>query len=246
MPDLTADRLLDGRVQLRQPADGYRVALDPVLLAAAVTALPDDMVLDAGCGTGAAALCLLARVPGCRVAGLERAADVAAIAGLNAAANEASARLTPLVGDLADPPAELRAQSFDHVMSNPPFFPVAAGTPSPQPGREQARAESLGLPQWIDACLRRLRPGGWLTMIHRAERVDELCAALVGRAGETSLLPLWPRADAPLARRLLVRSRKGARGSARLLRGLVLHEADGRYTPAAEAVLRHGQALSWP
>jgi tRNA1(Val) A37 N6-methylase TrmN6 len=36
----------------------------------------------------------------------------------------------------------------------------------------------------------------------------------------------------------LLRARKGARGPAKILPGLVLHEADGRFTPAAEAILR--------
>ena len=35
---VTDDSLLGGRVALRQPAEGYRVAIDPVLLAAAVPA----------------------------------------------------------------------------------------------------------------------------------------------------------------------------------------------------------------
>ena len=42
---------------------------------------------------------------------------------------------------------------------------------------------------------------------------------------------------------MLVAARRGARGSSRLLPGLVLHEADGRFTPAAEAVLRLGGSL---
>ena len=66
------DMLFGGRVKLRQPVDGYRVAIDPVLLAAAVPARDEDPVLDIGCGTGAASLCLAARVQGCKVVGLER------------------------------------------------------------------------------------------------------------------------------------------------------------------------------
>ena len=38
VPGATEDALLGGRVVLRQPAAGYRAAIDPVLLAAAVPA----------------------------------------------------------------------------------------------------------------------------------------------------------------------------------------------------------------
>jgi tRNA1(Val) A37 N6-methylase TrmN6 len=65
----TEDGLLGGSVRLIQQAGGYRVAIDPVLLAAAVPAAAGDHVLDAGAGVAAAALCLAARVPGVRFPG---------------------------------------------------------------------------------------------------------------------------------------------------------------------------------
>ena len=43
----TVDALLDGRVLLRQPKDGYRVAIDPVLLAASIEAGAGERVF--GC-----------------------------------------------------------------------------------------------------------------------------------------------------------------------------------------------------
>jgi len=62
------------------------------------------------------------------------------------------------------------------------------------------------------------------------------------RFGAVTLFPLFPKAAEP-AVRVIVQARKGSRAGMRLLPGLVLHEADGRYTAKAEAVLRHGQAL---
>ena len=59
--------LLGGRVKLRQPVAGYRVAIDPVFLAAAVPATAGDRILDIGCGAGAASVCLAARVPECQI-----------------------------------------------------------------------------------------------------------------------------------------------------------------------------------
>jgi tRNA1(Val) A37 N6-methylase TrmN6 len=238
---LTDDRLLDGRLRLSQPARGYRVAIDPVLLAAAVPAGAGDRVLDAGCGTGAAALCLAFRVGGCGVTGLELLAQTAAVARLNIAANDLANRVEIMVGDLREPPAELKV-SFDQVMSNPPYVPESYGTPPPDSARRAAHAESIDLAAWVAACLRRLRPGGWLTMIQRADRLPDLLTALSGKAGDVTILPLWPRADA-VAGRVIVRARKGSRGPAVLARGLVLHEEDGRFTPEAEAVLRHGAPL---
>jgi tRNA1(Val) A37 N6-methylase TrmN6 len=239
---VTQDALLGGRVRLVQPAAGYRAAIDPVLLAAAVTAAPGDLVLDAGCGSGAAALCLAAREPGCRIHGLERDAALVALA----RAGDPGSEVTFHVGDLAAPPREIRALVFDHVMSNPPYLAGTQGTPPPSPRRRAAQVESLDLAAWLGACRRRLRPGGWLTLIHRADRLPEIMAALTGAFGNVGVCPLWPNAAAPEARRVVVRARKGAHGPASLCRGLVLHEPDGRFTAAAEAVLRRAEPLRWP
>lgn len=240
----TEDTLHGGRVRLSQPKDGYRVAIDPVLLAAAVPADADEVVLDAGAGTGAAALCLAARVQGCRVVGLELARELARIARDNIDTNDLAWRVEVLAGDLATPPPRLAPESFDQVMTNPPHLEAAAATAPPGRGRAGAHVEGrLDLDGWLKCCLRMVRPGGRLTLIHRAERLGEILAALAGRLGDVVVFPLWPLADGRPARRLLVQGRKGSRAPLRLVPGLVLHAADGGFTAEAEAVLRHGAPL---
>jgi tRNA1(Val) A37 N6-methylase TrmN6 len=245
---LTRDALMGGQVALLQPARGYRAATDPVFLAAACPARPGDRVLDLGCGVGAVALCLAARVPGLSLHGLELQSELAALARRNAA--EAGAALTVHDGDVARPPAALRGLSFDHVIANPPFFDAAV-TPAPDPARDLARrAGPEGLELWVDAGLRRLRQGGWLTLIHRAEQLPLTLGALAGRAGAVAVLPLAARAGRP-AGRVIVRARKDSRGPFTLAAPLVVHDGpahvrDGDdYSAAAAAALRDGAALDF-
>lgn len=239
---LTEDRLLDGRLRLLQPREGYRVAVDPVLLAAAVPARPGQRVLDLGCGVGAAALCLLVRCPEAMVEGLEVQESLAGLAGRNAALNGLADRFAPWLGDAAAPPPGLGG--FDHVLSNPPFFERGGGTPAANSSRAIAHQEGgLDLAGWVKAAVKRLGPKGRLTLIHRAERLGDILAALKGRGvGDIAILPLWPKADRA-AGRVIVTARKGVRSPLRLLPGLVLHGEDGAYTPQAEAILRGGAAL---
>jgi tRNA1(Val) A37 N6-methylase TrmN6 len=242
--DLTDDHLLGGRLRFSQPARGYRVAIDPVLLAAAVPALPYQRVLDAGAGTGAASLCLAARAPECQILGLEVQRDLHRIASHNVRRNAFDRRVEMIQGDLEQPPPRLSAASFDHVMSNPPHLAAEETSLSPQRERALAHAETtMDLAGWLAACLRMLKPEGQLTLIHRADRLDELLAALLGRAGDVIVFPLWPVADGRPAKRVLIQARKGARGPLRLTPGLVLHDRDGSFSDVAEAVLRDGVAL---
>lgn len=241
--ELTRDALLGGRVLLLQPAKGFRAATDAVLLAAAAPARPGDRALDAGCGAGAALLCLAARVPGLGLHGLEAQPAYAALARRNAA--EASVPAEIFDGDLFAPPERLRRIGYDLVISNPPWFDPAAPA-SPDPGRDAARRATGGLDAWAAACLARARSGGRLALILPTAALPEALAGLAG-AGDVSVLPLASRAGRP-AKRAILRARKGAKGPFRLLSPLVLHEGPshrdgGDFTEAAEAALRDGAAL---
>src|SRR5690242_18206653 len=104
---VTDDTLLGGKVKFRQPASGYRAAIDPVLLAAAVPDAAKGRVLDLGCGAGAAMLCLARRREDLTVVGLERNAGLAELARANAAANGFGARVSVVAGDILSPPPSL-------------------------------------------------------------------------------------------------------------------------------------------
>ena len=237
------DALLGGRVQFRQPVDGYRVAIDPVLLAAAVPAGLHDRVLDIGCGVGAASLCLAARVPDCAIVGLELQLAMARLAAENAARNALAARMTVIEGDLLHPPSQLVPGSFTQVMANPPFLEAARASASPVATKAAASVEGEAtLADWLAFALAMLRDKGGLTVIHRADRLGDILALLAGRAGGVVVMPLWPGEGKP-AKRVLIHARKGIAAPLTLAAGLVLHRADGRNTDAAEAILRHGAPL---
>lgn len=239
--DLRRDGFLNGRLQLWQPARGYRSGADAVLLAAACPAQPGEAVLELGCGAGAAILCLGWRVPGITATGLELQPAYAALARRNAEEN--GLRLEVIEGDIAAMPAGLRARSFDAVITNPPYFRDL--TPPPDAGRGLARHENLALADWLDAGLRRLRPGGSLTVIQRAERLTEILATIATRVGAIRVQPISARRGRA-ASRVIVTARKGARAPLHLLAPLVMHEGPQHDTDSpddsaeAAAILRHG------
>lgn len=243
--ELTSDAFLDGRLRLWQPRAGYRAATDPVLLAAFTPARPGERVLELGLGAGAAALCLATRVPGIELHGLELQPAYAALARRNAAGNGIAMEVHE--GDLRRPPPALRALAFDHVIANPPFHPASA-SPAPDAGRDLAHREDAPLAAWIDAGLRRLRPGGRIVLVHRAERLPEILACLAGRAGGAEILPVAARTGQP-AQRVLVRAKKGSRAPLTLCFPLTFHrgsshEADEEsYSPEAQRLLRDMASL---
>jgi len=243
--EVSEDSLLDGAVILRQPVGGYRAAIDPVFLAAAVSARAGDCVLDAGCGVGAVALCLARRVAGVTVTGLECREDLAVLGRENAAHNGFQDRVRVVAGDILDPPRDLKPGSFHQVAVNPPFLDAASADPPPDAVKRQANVEGAArLADWVSFALSMAAKGGGITFIHRADRLAALLSALEEQAGGIVVFPLWPRAG-KAAKRVLVSARKGSSAPLRMAPGLVLHDdgASGDFTAEAQAVLRGGQGL---
>lgn len=242
--EVTEDGFLDSRVRLRQPRRGYRAAIDPVFLASAVPAKSGERALDIGAGAGAASILLAWRVEGLRVSGLERDPALLRLAGDNARLNGLGNRVDFMTGDLARPPARLAPGSFDHILANPPYLEAGSGTPSPVAGRQGANMESgPGLADWVRFAVQMVRDKGTVTLIHRADRLDDLLFCLHGRVGAITVFPLWPDPASGPARRVIVQGRKGSKAALILARGLVLHGAGGGFTADAEAVLRGGAPL---
>ncbi len=238
---ITRDLLLNGQIEIAQPAKGYRVAIDTILLAASIAARPNEALVEFGCGVGAASLCVAHRVPGCTIVGVEQDPLVARLAKRNFAASDMAERLSVFAAGITErefvPPG-----GFDQVFANPPYLADKSGT-RPGPNRMTANFEGkTDLDRWLGAMIGAVRPKGRLTLVHRADRVDEILAGFAGKVGEACILPLWPKAGQP-AKRVIVTGRCGVRGPAKLLAGLVLHNENGGYSEAAEAILRDGAAI---
>ena len=240
MHETTLDTILDGQVVLRQPREGYRVAIDPILLAATLPPDTSGCVVDLGAGSGAVSLSVAHRCAAARVIGLEIDPETAALAEANVRENDAGERVRIEAIDVREAPARLGSGIADLVLSNPPYLPAGRADISPDPGRARSDVEAAGeLREWIAAAADLLRPKGRLTLVHRADRMDEIMAALSGPFGEVTLHPLWPKAGRE-AKRILVSARLGVRSPARLTAGTVLHDADGGYTETVRAILAGG------
>jgi tRNA1(Val) A37 N6-methylase TrmN6 len=186
-------------------------------------------------------------VPGVDLIAVEIDSKLCALAANNAERNRVS-KFRVVNADVTASGKSLRAaglesETFDQVIANPPFYAEGRVRAAPDRARRAAHVMDAGaLKDWVRFFAAMAAPRGTLTLIHRPECLAELLPLLEGRFGDVIVFPLYPKANDP-ALRIIVQAKKASRGAIRLMRGLVLHGEDGRYTEEAEAVLRGGEAL---
>lgn len=238
----TIDDFLGGKIKLRQPVDGYRATSDAVLLAASAFPKKNQTVLDAGTGTGAVGLCLLARCSDIFVTGIEIQPEMAALANANISLNGLNDKMRIATADIRTKRINgIETGAFDWVVTNPPF--ILENQVSPDPVRDIAHRESeCPLPEWINGCLRYVTARGYFAIINRADRLPEILSLLYGKLGDIKIIPVWTK-EGEAAKRVIVIGRKGVRSPAVLTAGVTLMNAAGERTAEAEAIMREGQAL---
>ncbi len=233
--------VLDHRVRLLQPRGGFRTSLDSVMLAAACPVQSGETLLDLGCGVGGAGFCVLARISGAHLTGVDIQPDHIDLAVKNIALNDMKERASFITGDIRS----LSVKEFDHVICNPPYLDAGTHTPSPSAPKATAlyhAKEDRSVKDWVEAGFRNLKNGGSFTVIHRADHTDRIVQSFGKKFGAVEIIPLWPRTG-EAAKRVIIRALKNRKTPAKIHAGLVLHNADGSYTEQADKVLRGGEAI---
>lgn len=239
------DEVLRGRFRLWQPRQGYRFSMDAVLVAhfawqslVASSRRGVSRAADLGAGSGVVGLALAERCADLNVDLVEIQERLASLAATNAAQSGLAERITVHRADLRSLAGLLPGDAYALVVSNPPFWPAAAGRQSPDAERATAMAEhQMTLEELVASGARLLRPRGALCVIYPAERLGDLLAACQSSGLQPTRLRSVHSAVQSAADRLLLEARKASRSPLRWLAPLVIHASSIRYTDEAADIL---------
>lgn len=194
----------------------FPLSTDSIALSGFVRLPKNARVLDLGSGCGTLGLLLCANDPGCTVTGIEIDEDDHAMALHNIQVNKLTSRLSSICKDLRTVSTFLPAGSFHCCVSNPPYF--SAG-----PEKEMhpaARHETLcTMDDLFQAAAWVIRYGGDFFVVHKPDRLAELCACGAKHKLEPKRLLLLRHRPADPISLVLLQCRKGANP------GLVIEEA---------------------
>ena len=186
----------------------FPLSTDSIALSGFARLPKNARVLDLGSGCGTLGLLLCAKDPGCHVTGIEINAAAHRTAFRNAEQNNIADRLVSICGDIGSISALLPPGGFSVCISNPPYF---SSGPQSKTVPLARRDDLCCMDTLMSAAAHALQYGGNFYLVHRPERLAELCVRACNHKLEPKRLQLLRhRSDGPVAL-VLVQCRKGGK-----------------------------------
>lgn len=233
--------LLRGELKIKQPPEneGPRVNLDTILLAHFTRPKKDEKVLEIGCAHGAVSLILAKR--GHTVEGADIQPHLIRMATENALDNGLQDKTTFYTADIRDHRKIWKAQSFDRVTVNPPYFEPKSGSVSPSEALATAlNGSECTLEDLVQACRYLLKNKGYLDIVIHAGRVGELLAMLDKyNIAPKKFRSVHPRPGAE-ASVVLIEAVRASKHGLRIEPPLFVLGEDGKETPQLLEAYRTG------
>ena len=210
-----------------QNTDDYAFSQDSVFLVNTAKIGKNDRVLDLGCGSGILATLALVKKHAALAVGIELQSDVAAMARKSATINRLDDKLTIVEGDVKDIKNLVKAESFDVVLCNPPYFQGEQITK-----KNLSRSESTAtLSDFVYAASYALKFGGDAWFVSKIDRLSPLICELSKRNLEPKEMTIvYPKLSTG-ADIVIIKGRKGGKVGLKT-HTLIVADEMGNYTKA--------------
>lgn len=235
-PEIDVDERIDSipgtDFSLIQKIDGTAFSIDTILLAEFVQFSPEmTNAADLGSGSGILAFLLKYRNPGLQVTGFELQKEFAELARRNLFMNSQFSDMFFEEMDIRDIPSRILPESYDLIVSNPPYFKVGCGRISPKSSRATARHELNGtVKDFVETASYMLSYGGRFCIIIPTARHDEVCGYLeksnFGLKRRRFLIPK----ESENSHLVMLEGEKFYGGDVEDLSSITIHKADNSFT----------------
>lgn len=239
----TKDSIYQGQITFYQPQKGYRIAVDPLLLAATANINPNQKILDLGAGCGAISLCIAHRFKNIdfSITAIENQKELLEICQKNITSNQFNNLIQTQECCVELATKFYPTPAFDQVYINPPYYD--SGKTSSAATKKASHHENIPLNIWIKAAFALTKHKGYVTLIFDTKRLQDLLGEILNyQWGDIHILPISPRANQK-AHRVILRLRKTVSSPMKILPALHLHETGKDFTKKADLVINKGQFL---
>lgn len=210
---------------LEIPQGCFPLSTDSILLADFVRLPPSSRVLDLGSGCGTLGLLLCAKDANCMVTGVEQDEIAHAAALDNIHRNKIDHRMNSICADLRQFHPQWAGQ-FTVIVSNPPYFTGGEASLSTPLAR---REDCCNPAELFTTAAKALKFGGDFYLVHKPERLAQLCGCAASVGLEPKRLRLIRHKEGGPVSLILLSCRKGGKPGL-VWEERILHHADGAPT----------------
>jgi tRNA1Val (adenine37-N6)-methyltransferase len=197
-------------------------------------------VADLGTGSGVLPVILARHQKVESITGIEIQKELADLAEKNISHNNCQKKVSIKCSDIKKVPEEFSPESFDMVITNPPFYSLGAGRINPDSENAIARHEIKGtLDDFIAGSSFLLKSGGSFFAVYRPARLADLVSEMRKNRIEPKAFQFVHPKKTESANIVLVEGIKGAGTETIILPPLMLYKEDGKYTEQANAVFEN-------
>ncbi len=242
--ETTKDYFLGDKILIEQPKNSYRAGSDSILLAS-FTSVKNKTVLELGAGVGVLSICLAFLQSNTKIVALEKNKYFYELLQKNIKENNMEHIITPKLGDIKDI-NNLEKDFFDVVVFNPPFFKKGKIQLPKSDLKINGNVEqSATLEDFISIALKKLKPKGYIYLIHRTERLQEILAFLYNQGYlDVKILPFYSKVGLA-ASRIIVKIKKQKGGKTVLCPSKIVHKDDNSFMEDIQDILYNGNSIDF-
>ena len=214
-----------------QNKNKFRFGTDAVLLSYYAKIKSGGRCIDLGTGTGIIPLLISAKSDSREIVGLDIQSELCEMATRSVEHNKLTDRIKIVCGDVKNIQKLFGKETFENVVSNPPYMKNGSGFQSEHESIAMSRHETMcNIQDIAKAAEYLLKDKGTLSMIHRPNRLVDVLSIL----RECSLEPKSIRFVHPKAGKapnlFLINAQKNTKPFLKVEDPLIVRLADGQYT----------------
>lgn len=219
-------------LKIIQNEKGFCFGMDSVLLSDFAKNMKNNStVLDLGTGTGIIPILLCGKTNLKKVVGIEIQQDVANMAKRSSQLNNLQDRFEVVNTNIIDLKNIYEKQSFDVIVTNPPYKKENTGITNENEAKLISRHEiTANLEDFISISKDLLKDKGEFYMVHRPERLVDILSLMRKYKIEAKILKFVSPNKNKEPNLVLIKGIKNANSFLRVEKNLYVYNEDGKYT----------------
>lgn len=233
------DLLWDGELKIYQDTEMFKFSIDSVLLSNFVTINKStNKILDIGTGNSPIPLMLTKRTKA-KIDAIEIQEESYKLGYESIKYNNLQSQINIVLGDIREKYKELENNSYDTIISNPPYYRQNVKIPLNESKKIARNEQSLSLNDLFIISKKLLKDGGNVSIVIDTERLTEVIELMKNNSIEPKRLQFVYPKKTKNSKILLIEGTKNGKTGIKVLNPIFIQDSSNQYTSFIENILKN-------